>query len=149
MKRSIIVAITIFLLVFSGLVSCSKDKPTENGSSIGSGALVGTWELTTTKADGVVITEENDQWDLYDPATMILRVDSTGLISCIHGTQEILNWYTDGAYIVLYIVSSDDGETLVRRPSYTIEGNTLTTYFPGAEDEQYNYPDVEYTFTRQ
>jgi hypothetical protein len=143
MKRLSIGYVASLLLILSVLVSCSKDKPTENGPTPDPSftALVGTWERTTTKADGVVITPENDQWGVYSEDTIILRADSTGLWSDEQETQQILNWYTDGAYIVIYA----DGEASGRH-SYTLQDDTLSFFFPGSQ--QYNTPDLELIYTR-
>lgn len=146
MKSSHIRIIAVLMLVFSVLISCSKDKPTNNAPPPPSSALVGTWLRTTTLANGEVITEENDTLGVYDEDQIILRADGTGLASDEHGAYEILNWYIDDDYIVITF------ETLgIQRINFELhDNNTLSVFYPaGPGDEQYNIPDLEYIYTKQ
>ncbi len=143
MRRLSIGHIGGLLLMCAVLASCSKDKPTANPPvpNQKASALVGTWERTTTKADGVVIMPANDQWNVYDEDVIILKADGTGSATDKFGAYEILNWSTDGESLSLSV----EGLGLVEM-AYTVQDDTLTTFFPSENEIN---PDLEFTYTRQ
>ena len=129
----------IGLLIGLAMLSCSNDNPTDSDAGM-TAALVGIWDRTTTKADGVVVTAQNDTLNLYEEEVITLKKDNSGKV--VSGDTVIeFTWEVSGDMIMIKA-----GTTLIFNTKYKLSGNTLTLYFPSEDEID---PDVEYVYTRR
>ncbi|MGP8321422.1 MAG: lipocalin family protein [Methanosarcinaceae archaeon] len=130
MKKYSIGIILILLLMFSVFISCSKDKPTENNQN----PLVGSWDLTTIKADGVIVDPLNDTLNVYINAGIYTyKSNGTGSVVFTSGDTFNFSWSTKSDTLVINNTNS---------MRYIIQGNNLSTFQAGdgiAPDLEINY----------
>lgn len=142
MKKYTIRMIIVSMLLLLSVISCSDDNPLNSRR-----ALIGTWDLTATRVDGVISTPETDPvWKFYeDEVLLVFRNDGTGVRTNNGSIYEFTNWHTEGDELV---VTGEDGG--IGRVKFLLLDNTLTLIFPKKDSDPYNIPDlIEEIFTRQ
>ena len=129
----------IILLIFSIFIACSEDKPTENETDLTpSKLLVGSWDLTIIKANGIIVDPLNDTLNVYiNNGIYTFNADNSGIILFDQGDT----------YNFIWSINSD---TLIFnysiRMRFILDGDDLSTFQAG--DSTNNIPDLEFNYIR-